>query len=73
MLYGKEQLYFTCLTPPAGTVPEGAPWCLRKREEKAITNTEIKLSSNSSLCCHSSNHKVPGVTVNLLTSVATQL
>lgn len=48
-LYRKEQLYFTCLTPPAGRVPEGAPQCLSKSEEKAIPNTEIKLSSNSSL------------------------
>lgn len=48
-LYRKEQLYFTCLTPPAGRVPEGAPQCVIKSEEKAFPNTEIKLSSNSSL------------------------
>lgn len=44
-LYRKEQLYLTCLTPPAGTVPEGAPWSLSRREEKAIPSTEIKKSS----------------------------
>lgn len=32
-----------------------------EREEKAIPNTEIKQSSNSSLCCHCMNHKVPVV------------
>lgn len=67
-LHRKEQLYFTCLTPPAGMgmVPEGAPWCLSKREEKAITNTKIKLSSNSSLCCHCTNHKVPCLVLQLI-------
>lgn len=40
--YRKEQLYFTCLTPSAGRVPEGASWCLSKREEKAVSNTAFQ-------------------------------
>lgn len=43
-LYSKEQLDLTYLTPPAGTVPEGAPQCLNKGEEKAISTTETKQS-----------------------------
>lgn len=44
-LYRKVQLYLTCLTPPARKAAQGAPQCLTKREEKAISNTEMKQSS----------------------------
>lgn len=52
-LYRKEQLYLTCLTPPAATVPEGAPPCLgeggkghpKYRNKTELINTPmLKLS-----------------------------